>query len=100
MLKHIVMWKFRDEAMGRTKERNISEAKRMIGDLKGEIESIVDLELGINEEGLTGNFDLVLYSVFKDEEGLEYYQKHYKHVPLIDYMKEVTYERACVDYIY
>ncbi len=98
MLKHIVMWKFKEDALGRTKMKNIEDAKRMIGNLKGEIESIIDLELGLNCEGLTGNYDLVLYSTFKDEEGLEYYQKHYKHLPIIDYMKDVTCDRACVDY--
>lgn len=98
MLKHIVMWKFKDEALGNDKDSNIREAKRMIESLKGRIESIRDIELGINVEGLTGSYDLVLYSAFDDAEGLNAYQTHPEHVEIIAFMKAATAERACVDY--
>ncbi|MDO5707565.1 MAG: Dabb family protein [Andreesenia angusta] len=98
MIKHIVMWNFKENANGKSKKENILEAKEKIEGLKNIIESIIDLELGVNIDGLTGNYDLVLYTEFKDEEGLEYYQKHPEHLPIVDYMREVVESRACVDY--
>lgn len=98
MLKHIVMWKFKSEALGKTKERNISDAKSMIENLKSEINSIVNMELGINSNNIENNYDLILYSEFNDESGLMYYQNHPKHVPIIEYMKEVVENRACIDF--
>lgn len=99
MLKHIVMWKFKEEALGNDRASNVAKAKKLIESLNGVIAEIVELELGVNQEGLTGSYDLVLYSVFKDASGLEVYQTHPDHVAIIGFMKEVVESRACVDYI-
>lgn len=98
MLKHIVMWEFKVKALGKSKIENMLKAKKMIESLKETIDDIVDLEIGINKEGLTGSYDLVLYSVFKDKDGLNSYQTHPSHLDIISFMKEVVSERACVDY--
>jgi hypothetical protein len=98
LLKHIVMWEFKDKALGKNKIENILKAKKMIEGLKGVIPDIVDLELGINKEGSTGSYDLVLYSVFKDISGLDSYQNHPEHLEIVGFMKEVINKRACVDY--
>lgn len=98
MLKHIVMWTFKEEALGKSKIENILKAKKMIESLKYKIEGILELELGVNKEGLTGSYDLVLYSVFKDSSSLESYQTHPNHIEIIEFMKSVVDSRACVDY--
>lgn len=98
MLKHIVMWTFKENALGKSKIENILKAKKMIERLEHIVDGILELELGVNKEGLTGSYDLVLYSVFKDKSGLESYQTHPSHLEIIDFMKEVVEVRACVDY--
>lgn len=98
MLKHIVMWTFKEEALGKSKIENILKTKKMIENLKHDIDGILDLELGVNKEGLTGSYDLVLYSVFHDKSGLNDYQTHPRHLEIINFMKAVVLDRACVDY--
>lgn len=99
MLKHIVMWKFKEDVLGKTKEENIRKAKSMLESLDGVIGCLADIEVGINVEGLTGSFDLVLYSSFKDDDALREYQVHPEHLKVGEFMKQVVEERACVDYI-
>lgn len=99
MLKHIVMWKFKASVLGKTKDENIQTAKSMLESLEGVIDCLLDIEVGINVEGLTGSFDLVLYSSFKDHDALREYQIHPEHLKVGEFMKQVVEERACVDYI-
>lgn len=98
MIKHIVMWKLKEKALGKTKEENIKEIKSMLENLKNEIEELKEIEVGIDIPDLTGSHDIVLYTVFENEEGLDIYQKHPKHVEVAQFMRQVVTDRACVDY--
>lgn len=98
MIKHIVMWNIKEKAMGKTKEENIQEVKSMLENLKSHIDEIVELEVGINIENLTGSHDIVLYTTFRDESALEVYQKHPEHLEVGKFIREVAIDRACVDY--
>lgn len=98
MIKHIVMWRVKEKALGKTKEDNIKEIKNMLESLKTEIPEIVDMEVGINKENLTGSHSIVLYTSFKDEWGLNTYQKHPKHLEVAEFMRQVVTDRTCVDY--
>ena len=48
MIKHIVMWKLKESAEGRTKQENAWMIKQELEQLKGTIREIVSLEVGIN----------------------------------------------------
>jgi len=48
MIKHIVMWRFKKEAEGKTKEENIQIIKKDLEALKGVIPQINELEVGVN----------------------------------------------------
>lgn len=98
MIKHIVMWKVKEKAIGKTKEENINEVKFMLENLKSHIQEIVELEVGVNIENLTGSHDIILYTTFKDEKDLAIYQKHPKHLEVGKFIRQVSTDRACVDY--
>lgn len=98
MIKHIVMWKLKEKAIGKTKEENINEIKLILENLKSHIDEIVELEVGVNIENLTGSHDIVLYTTFKDETDLEIYQKHPEHLEVGKFIRQVVVDRACVDY--
>lgn len=98
MIKHIVMWKVKEKALGKTKEENIIEIKSMLMDLNQHIPELLDIEVGINIESLTGIHDIVLITSFKDEAGLNAYQSHPKHVDVATHMRQVVTDRTCVDY--
>ena len=98
MIKHIVMWRLKDEAAGATKAENAVKLKESLEALKSEIEELKALEVGINFNPSPAAFDVVLYSEFENREGLEAYQKHPEHVKIVDFVGEIRSDRAVVDY--
>lgn len=99
MIKHVVMFKFKDEAKGRTKEENVQIAKNMILDLKKSINVLKFMEVGINsKEADNNNYDLVLISEFDTIQDLKEYAVHQEHIKVVNFIKEVIETRSCVDY--
>ena len=96
MVKHIVMWKLKDFAEGRTKEENIKFIKESLENLAGLIPEIKYLEVGA---GLDSGFDAVLYSEFNSLPDLSAYQNHPEHKKVAEYIGKVKEERACGDYV-
>ena len=98
MIKHIVFWKFHDEAAGRTKEENLQIAKNMIEDMQGKIPGLKKVEAGINFSQSPNAFDLALYSEIESKEALEVYRDHPEHQKVKDFLADVRYEVKAVDY--
>ncbi len=99
MLKHIVMWKLKDIAEGKTKPENAKMMKVMLEGLKEKIAEIEHIEVGMNIIPSEAAFDVVLYSEFKDEKALGTYQKHPEHVKVAEFVGKIKEERFVVDYI-
>lgn len=99
MIKHIVMWKLKDFAEGCSKEENAQKIKNMLENLKGKIEQIVYLEVGINTNSSDMAYDAVLISEFEDEQKLKEYKNHPEHVKVSDFVAKVREGRAVVDYM-
>ncbi|MFI5323286.1 MAG: Dabb family protein [Thermodesulfobacteriota bacterium] len=98
MIKHIVMWRLKDTAAGASKEQNARKLKESLEALRGVIEEIVTLEVGINFNSSPAAFDVVLYSEFRSGNGLEAYQKHPEHLKIVNFVGEIRSDRAVVDY--
>ena len=98
MVKHIVMWKLKENANGNSKEANAKLMKEKIESLKGKISGINILEVGFNFSKNENHSDVVLYSEFKSKEDLDNYQIHPLHKALIPFIMETTSERRLVDY--
>ncbi|MDB1955826.1 Dabb family protein [Clostridium tertium] len=98
MIKHIVMWKLKENAEGNTKEINSLEIKRQIESLKERIDKVLELEVGINFEESSQAYDVVLYSIFHSKDDLNYYQNHEEHLKVVNFIKKVIEERIVVDY--
>lgn len=108
MIKHIVLWKLKEEADGRDKKGNALEMKARLESLKGKVPSILELELGLQMEPspyvkTSGDkpeaaYDVALYSLFKDKAGLAEYQKHPEHLKVVEFVKKVVADRKVVDY--
>ncbi len=98
MLKHIVMWRFKDEANGNSKVENIEKFKGMLEGLVGVIDEIVSLKVGGNVIESDTASDLVLNSTFKSVEDLNAYNLHPEHQKVLAFGKEVICERRAVDY--
>ncbi|WP_251859773.1 Dabb family protein [Clostridium sp. Marseille-Q2269] len=98
MVKHIVMWRFKEEFEGKNKKENCLKVKELIESLKEKIDGIISLEVGINFEKSDQAFDIVLNSVFESNEALQAYQIHPEHVKVADFIKKIVKERSVVDY--
>lgn len=99
MVKHIVMWKLKDSAEGGSKIENARKIKEGLEALKGVIEEIRELEVGINFEKSDMAYDLVLYSAFDNERNLDIYQNHPEHLKVGVFIGKVKDKRIVVDYL-
>ena len=99
MVKHIVMFKFRETAGGRTKKENVEIAADMLNGLMGKVPTLLSSEVKINSESADqSNYDLVLITEFNGFDELKEYAIHPLHLKVVDFIKEVRESRACVDY--
>ncbi len=98
MIKHIVMWKFKDSHEGMDKNGLISKIKQDLEGLKRAIPEIKVMELGKNFNELPVSYDVALYSEFESKEDLEIYQKHPEHVKVAQFIRQIRTDVALADY--
>lgn len=102
MIQHIVMFKFKESANGKTKAENLREARERMLALKDQIPQIQSMEVRFAAEGSAPtNYDYILVSQFNSMEELEIYQKHPAHVAFGKFVGELREPdgRACMDYV-
>jgi len=97
-LRHIVMWRLKEEAEGHSRQENTMKARDILLQFANLTPGILLFEVGIRTEGLDCTSDLILNSVFKDEEALKTYQNHPDHVAIKPFMKAVVEQRSCMDF--
>ena len=98
MIKHIVFWRLKDSADGRSAEENAREMKARIEALAGRIPGLVSIEVGIDFSRTDSSADVALYSELEDRAALARYQDHPEHVAVAGFVREVTSQRTVVDY--
>ena len=95
MVKHIILWKLKSE-------HNTPEVKQGIKNgLEGLIGKIPGLtEISVQTSCLeSSNADVMLYSVFEDEESLKGYATHPEHVFVANtFVRPFTETRLCLDF--
>ena len=98
MVRHIVMWKFKEEAEGLTKQENLLKVRNMLEALPEKIDFIRRMEVHLNENDNGKNFDAVLISEFDSLDDVRRYRLHPDHVIISEYVSRVRLDRASVDY--
>ncbi len=99
MVKHIVMWKVAAHEEHGTKEEIMQKIKEQLEGLRGQIEGLKEIEVGINFNTAPAAYDVVLYSTFEDEAALNHYQNHPKHLAIANQLvRVVATSRHVVDY--
>jgi hypothetical protein len=98
MVKHIVMWRFRDSAEGGDKTANMAKAKAMLEGMRGKVPGLAKLEVGVDFCRTAAAWDMALYSEFESRAALTGYQDHPMHVAVKEFIGPVVSERAIVDY--
>lgn len=98
MIKHVVMWEFKDFAEGNEKEKNIEIAAEMLLSLKDLVEEIKFLEVGKNINQSEAAYELVLITEFESSADLDQYQVHPEHEKVKDFIGKTAAKRVLVDY--
>jgi hypothetical protein len=98
MIKHIVLWKLKETAHGKTRLENAKVIKDMLEGLLGKIPGMVKVEVGIDFSGTEQSADVVLNAEFSSREALEDYQTHPLHEAAKFYIMEARSERRIADY--
>ena len=98
MVKHVILWKLKDEYSTQEKERIKADIKAGLESLAGKIPGLIEIHVNIN--GLpSSNADLMLDSTFESADTLKGYSTHPEHVAVADgKVRPHTAERVCLDY--
>lgn len=95
MVKHIVIWKLKDELSAEEKIVAKNNIKSMLESLNGKIEGLINLVVGFNYKQ---GFDLCLVADYEDRDALEFYQEHPEHLKCKEYIHTVICDRVSCDY--
>lgn len=100
MLRHIVLFRFKEEAEGKTKMENVLATKEMLEALPAKIPLILESRVFINKEGADPeNADLILISDFRSQEDLDAYIVHPDHKAVGAFMRPLRESRMGIDLI-
>lgn len=99
MIQHLVLFKLKEEAEGRTKKENIAIAKEMASRFTTEISTCRSAHIVENMPGSpSNNEDIMLICTFDDLDGLYYYKDHPTHVAFGKFITSVREKRTSIDY--
>ncbi len=97
MVKHIIIWNFKEEYTAEQKAEFALKIKTELEALVGVIEGLTELKIITCPLDLS-NGDLMLDSTLESVEALKGYQVHPEHVKAATFVRSVMGDRRCVDY--
>ena len=98
MVKHVILWKLKEE-FSEEKKNEIKEGVKIgLEGLKGQIPGLIEIKVNISPLP-SSNCDLMLDSSFEDADSLRGYSVHPAHVEVADTkVRPYTASRVCMDY--
>ena len=98
MVRHVILWKLKEGYTPEEQEKIKREAKEQLEDLIDKVPTLMSIAVHVNPLP-TSNCDMMLDSIFEDEEGLAAYAKHPDHVAVADnFIRPYTASRTCMDF--
>ena len=95
MVKHIILWKLKEEYNNDEIKRGIKEG---LEGLLGVVPGLVEIKVQTQPLS-SSNVDVMLYSVFESEQALKGYAVHPEHVKVADTkVRPYTAIRSCLDF--
>ncbi len=98
MIKHIVMWRFKENAEGRTKLQNMELVRDRLYALKDIIPEIKAMEIGFDFNHTPMSYDMMLYTEFETKEALHVYAVDQDHAKVKVIVAATTEARVVLDY--
>lgn len=98
MVRHIVIWNFREDMTELEKKAAAEEMKRILEPIKDLVQGCVKLR--VVSKGLLpkSNCEIILDSLFESEDALNSYVVHPAHVEAGKYVRSVVGNRSCMDF--
>ena len=98
MVKHMILWKLKDEFTEEQKADIRAGIKEGLEGLAGQIPGMIDIS--VRTEYLpTSTVDVMLDTTFESVEALKNYSTHPNHVAVADSkVRPYTAVRSCIDY--
>ena len=98
MVKHIILWKLKEEFSEEEKKQIKSGIKEGLEGLAGQIPGMTEIKVRIDCLP-SSTVDVMLDSTFESAEALKAYSTHPKHVAVADSkVRPYTAVRSCMDY--
>ena len=99
MVKHIILWKLKEEYTEAQKEDIRQGIKAGLEGLAGVIPGLVDIKVNADGRLASSNADVMLDSSFADAASLKGYATHPEHVKVADTkVRPFTKTRLCLDF--
>lgn len=98
MVKHIILWKLRENLLPEEKAFVKQNMKKHLESLAGIIPGLTEITVQVTPLD-SSNAEVMLDSTLESEEALKGYQTHPKHIEVADtYVRPYTEVRMCMDY--
>ncbi len=91
MIRHVVLWKLRDAG-------DAPRFKALLDSCNGLVPGMHQFDVGIRQDGLDANVDVVLVSLFSDRAALDAYQNHPLHHAVGAQLGPLRESRYVIDY--
>lgn len=99
MYKHVVLWKLKEQADGKSGSELAKEVKRRLDALPAQIPEIIGYETAINIGDYGASFfDVSVVSTFENKDTFWNYTKYPVHDEVVAYIQSVQEAEHIVDY--
>lgn len=99
MVKHIILWKLRDDIAEEQKQTIRKGIKEGLEGLVGKVPGLLDVKVTIDGRLASSNADLMLDCTLESAEALKNYAVHPAHVEIADTrVRPYTCVRTCLDF--
>lgn len=99
MVKHIILWKLREEIVGAEREQVLAGIKAGLEGLVGKVPGLLEVHVQTAGRIDTSNADVMLDCTLTDEAALRGYAVHPAHVEVASTkVRPYTAVRTCLDY--
>lgn len=97
MVKHIVMWSFKEEVNEQERKDAAKKIKEGLEGLVGVVPGLLSAKVIINPIS-SSTHDLCLLTELDTQESLKGYAVNPDHLKVAEFVRSVTCNRACMDY--
>ena len=97
MVRHVVMWKFKEFAEGKSKAENMAWVEEHLYALMPVISELKRMEIGKDITGSDMSMDLMLLTEFEDVPAMKRYATHPEHLKVSAYVRKVIETRVVLD---